>query len=101
MNYTMTTPCDSCPFLKKFKHAFTLRRLKEFCRGEFHCHKTGAVDEDDEDSSGDYVPTPDSQHCAGALIFLEKRNAPHQLMRICERLGKYDHTKLNMKAKVR
>lgn len=40
-------------------------------------------------------------HCAGALIFLEKRYRPNQLMRISERLGMYDRTKLDMKAKVR
>ena len=28
------------------------------------------------------------------------QNAPHQMMRICERLGLYDRTKLNMDAPV-
>lgn len=31
----------------------------------------------------------------------EKRNRPHQMMRICERVGVYDRTKLNMETKVR
>ncbi len=107
MKYDMTTPCDACPFLKKMAYGpknrggFQEDRLEEFASTEFHCHKTGQVDEGDPDSSGDFIPTPDSQHCAGALIYLEKRERPHQMMRICERLGKYDRRKLNMKAKVR
>lgn len=98
MKYSLTTPCAECPYLKKMAHGFTLRRLVEMIgEGEFHCHKTGTQDEE----TGDYVKTEDSVHCAGALIFLEKRNKPNQLMRISERLGMYDHTKLDMTAKVR
>jgi hypothetical protein len=78
-------------------HGFTLRRLEEFASGEFHCHRTGRQDDED----GDFVPTEDSLHCAGALIFLEKRQRSHQMMRICERLGFYDRTKLHMEADVR
>lgn len=100
MKYTMTTPCDNCPFLKKHRKAYGVERLMEFASGEFHCHKTGILDESDEEGSGEYVPTPDSLACAGMLIFLEKRNAPNQMMRIVERLGLYDRTKLNMKASV-
>lgn len=40
-------------------------------------------------------------HCAGALIFLEKRNRPNQMMRIAERTGSYDRRTLDMKAPVR
>jgi len=98
MKFDLHTPCDQCPFLTKMKRGFTLNRLRDLIgNGEFHCHKTGDYDEE----SGDFVPTENSQHCAGALIFLEKRNAPNQMMRINERFGKYDRTKLNMKAKVR
>lgn len=84
------------------KRGFTIRRLEEFASAEFACHKT--CEQDDE---GDYVARDGSPHCAGALIFLEKRGRPHQMMRICERLrgkdGKpmYDPTKLDMKASVR
>ena len=97
MKYTMTTPCDQCPFLdnEQMRRGFTLSRLRQFASGEFPCHKT--ADETDEG----YVANGDSVHCAGALIFLEKRDAPHQMMRICERLGFYDMTKLNMDAPVR
>lgn len=96
MKYTLTEPCPDCPFLKKNAKSYGVRRLKKFCRGEFHCHKTGKQGDD----SGDYIPISTSLHCAGALIFLEKRSQPHQMMRICERLGMYDRTKLKMDAPV-
>lgn len=97
MNYAMTTPCAECPFLKKMSRGFTIKRLNEFASGEFPCHKTAETD----DESGEFYAKDDSQHCAGALIYNERRNTPTQMMRICERLGMYDRTKLNMKAAVR
>lgn len=98
MKYGLTTPCDQCPFLKKMKRGFTMRRLYDLIgNGSVHCHKTGKHDEE----SGDFVATENSHHCAGALIFLEKRNQPNQMMRIAERLGFYDRTRLDMKASIR
>lgn len=90
----MTTPCKECPYLKD--SGFKYSRLVEHASGEFPCHK--ACDLSDEgvfESKGDKTP-----HCAGALIFLEKQNKPHQMMRIAERLGLYDKRKLNMTANV-
>jgi len=91
-----------CPFLNtaNMRQSFTITRLREFASGAFPCHKTAAVDEDDE-GSGEFIANDNSLHCAGALIFNEKRDAPNQMMRICERLGFYDRTKLDMTAKVR
>ena len=100
MNYTLMSPCDQCPFLKKFKRGFTIKQLEAHASGEFACHKTCEVLEDDEGRC-EYTPTEKSFHCAGMLIWLEKQGRSTQMMRISERLGFYDHTKLNMKAKVR
>ena len=95
MKYNLTEPCNACPFL--IGRGFAYRRLTELASGEFPCHKACDVDEE----TGDFVPRNDkTPHCAGALIFLEKQDAPHQMMRICERLGMYDRTKLNMSANV-
>lgn len=99
MKYSMTTPCDQCPFLKSMSRGFTMRRLKQFASGEFPCHKTAKLNEGDLDSG--YEATENSVHCAGALIFNEKRETPTQMMRICERLGLYDMRTLNMDAPVR
>ena len=101
MEYTLTTPCNECPFLNKNKHAFSLKRLEQMASGEFGCHKTCEITEEEDGSGGAYTPRKGTVHCAGALIFLEKRERPHQMMRICERLGAYDHTKLDMEADVR
>lgn len=104
MNYAMTTPCDACPFTDTLgnRRAFTTRRLNEFAQGVFPCHKTAELREnDDYDEPAVYRATETSAHCAGALIYLEKRGQPSQMMRIAERLGMYDRTKLNMEASVR
>lgn len=97
MKYTMTTPCDDCPFLEKFKKTgvFTMQKLREFSSGQFACHKTC------DGAGGTFTPNENSVHCAGALIFLEKRGESNQMMRIAERLEMYDSTKLNMDAKIR
>ena len=94
MNYNMTEPCDACPIL--LGSGFTYRSLSAHASGEFACHKTCELSDD----TGNFEPKKKSLHCAGALIFLEKKNAPHQMMRIRERLGMYDRTKLNMDAPV-
>lgn len=90
MNYDMTKPCDECPFLPKMN--FQVERLEAFASGEFPCHKACKVDDE-----GNFTARSDkTPHCAGALIFNEKRNRPHQMMRICERVGHYDRRKLDM-----
>lgn len=97
MNYDLTKPCDFCPFRNDEKRLFVHpQRLVEMASGEFCCHKTAKQSEE----NGNYEPTQKSQHCAGALIFLEKMEQPHQMMRICERLGLYDRTKLVMDSPV-
>jgi hypothetical protein len=94
MNYSMTEPCDACPFLKG--SGFTWASLQRHAIGEFACHKTCEL----SDETGCFEPKKKSLHCAGALIMLEKLGRPHQMMRICERVGHYDHTKLKMDAPV-
>lgn len=99
MKYNLTTPCDECPFLKN--SGFTREQLEDHARGEFACHKACDV-KADEDGIDVFVKRENGKtpHCAGALIYLEKQNRPHQMMRISERLGGYDRTKLNMDAPV-
>lgn len=97
MNYTKTTPCKLCPFRNDAGRLYVHpEALEGMAAGEFCCHETGVHDEEENA----IVPTERSLHCAGALIFNEKREQPHQMMRICERLGLYDHTKLDMDAPI-
>jgi hypothetical protein len=91
----MTEPCAECPFTNRMKKGFTLNRLNQFASGSFPCHKTAS------DNDGKFEANNKSVHCAGALIYLEKRNSPNQMMRIAKRLGMYDHTKLKMDSDVR
>lgn len=99
MKYEMTKPCNLCPFRNDDKRLYVpADRLREFARGEFVCHQTAEID--DEDEIGGFYSTEDSQHCAGALIFAENLEWPHQMMRISERLGMYDASKLKMDSAV-
>lgn len=109
MNFDMTNPCAECPFRNDRPGYITPERAREIMRGitdlqqTFTCHKTTVesdTDDSDEDGQGDMIDGPNPQHCAGALILLEKLEQPNQMMRIAERLGMYDRRKLNMNAPV-
>jgi hypothetical protein len=47
-----------------------------------------------------HIPGAEEQHCAGAMILLEKNGCANQMMRIAERLRFYDHKRLKMDAPV-
>ena len=82
MKYTMTTPCDSCPFREGTIMKLTEDRIIEIESlfgpsnggqgGQFPCHKT--VDYDHEEDE----PRNESHdvHCAGALIYAEQHESP-------------------------
>lgn len=91
MKFNMTKPCKDCPFIVGSSTNTTLAegRLDEIVEDirndmSFTCHKT--LDK----------PSSEQEHCAGALIFLERENRPNQMMRIAERFRLYDRRKLNM-----
>ncbi len=93
MKYTLTKPCNNCPFLRKGGVPLHPRRVVQIAgnkQGEFACHKTTRPSRFDD---GTRVETKASQHCAGALIFHEKTGST-QMMRIVERLGMYDARKV-------
>lgn len=100
MRYTQTTPCKECPFLKKFSHAYSMQRLREFASVEFPCHKSATLVEDD-DGFGDFLANENSVHCAGALIFNQKRKEHNRFTQTAEFLNECDLTKIDMKAPVR
>lgn len=100
MIYTKTSPCSNCPFRSDKKFHLRPGRVREIesalVRGDFPCHKTTIPSRE----GNERLVTKKSLHCAGALILLEKLERPSQMMRICERLGFYDRTKLKMDAPV-
>lgn len=104
MKYELTRPCAKCPFRSDIPSYISPARVREIeytlDRGEFPCHETCDYDHEDEDGMPFGRETEQSQHCAGALILLEKEERPSQMMRIMERLRMYDRTKLDMSAPV-
>jgi hypothetical protein len=91
MRFNMTKPCKDCPFRVGSSTNMTLAegRIEEIVDDlrrdmSFTCHKT--LD----------MPNMEQEHCAGALIFLEKEDNPNQIMRFAERIGLYDRHKLKM-----
>lgn len=100
MKFELKAPCSDCPFIKggTMNKSLAEGRIKDIVHSitneqkSFTCHKT----------LQDYYPnSKGEQHCAGALIFLEnigEHGRPNQAMRIAERLGMYDRTKLKYNA---
>ncbi len=101
MLFTMSHPCTLCPFRKDVTPYLRKGRVLEIVNaltngGVFPCHET--VDHNDD---GKQVDSLTENFCAGALIMIEKKgDGPNQMMRICERLGMYNHTKLKMNSPV-
>lgn len=100
MNFDLTTPCKHCPFRTDVTPFLRAARAEGICDhitdrdGSFACHKTTRHDDE-----GEAISSSKEQHCAGALIMLEKMKMPNQMMRIASR-GSYDRTKLDMDAPV-
>jgi hypothetical protein len=97
--YGLVKPCAKCPFRTDVVPYLRKARVREIerslVRSEFPCHETvGSL------KTGEKYPEGEEMHCAGALILLEKLERPSQMMRISERIGLYDRTKLDMDAPV-
>lgn len=100
MDFKLKTPCANCPF-RSDRDGF-LRRADEIADGlrsggTFACHKTTDAVED-ECSGSDMVAGERAQMCAGALSVMEKDGGANQIMRIAERIGSYDPTRLKTDA---
>lgn len=102
MKFDLKKPCKDCPFRNDIHPFLSRERAEEIAssleRHTFPCHKTVDYSHDDDEGAGRVHSN--SQHCAGAMIMLEKMEAPSQMMRIAERLGVYDYRKLDMNAPV-
>ncbi len=102
VNFDLKKPCQKCPFRTDcLKGWLGGGRAEEIVDALFQsdqtfaCHETTKFDDDGEDIPGDH-----EQHCAGAMILMEKQSAANQMMRIGERLGMYDRSKLDMESPV-
>lgn len=93
MTFDLIQPCKDCPFkndvphqrgwLGKERAEGIIKSLYEKDQS-FPCHKTTGCRGKKE------------QHCAGAMILMERSGRANQDMRISERLGIYDRNKLKM-----
>jgi hypothetical protein len=101
VKFDLVRPCKHCPFRTDTPPFLNPSRVWEIglaiTDGDstFACHKTVEHDED-----GEHIPKGDEQHCAGAAILLMKLEMPNQMMRIAERIGMFDSSKLDMDAPV-
>jgi hypothetical protein len=107
MRFDLIRPCPRCPFRSDIRPFLRPDRAEEIgdaiTQGQqtFTCHETTVpCDDEDGEAFGEMQDGPKAQHCAGALILLEKLEQPNQMMRWMERLGQYDRTKLDMDAPV-
>jgi hypothetical protein len=97
MKFDLKKPCLKCPFKKdtlkgwlgKERSEGIINHLLED-DGHFTCHETIKHGKQ----------KINEQHCAGAMILLEKNNHPNQAMRIAERLRLYNRHELDMNANV-
>lgn len=101
MPYDLIRPCKHCPFRTDCLEGWLgEERAEEIAaslkRAEFPCHETTVSSED----GWERISVKTSQHCAGALIVLEKMEQPSQMMRIAERLRIYNRHRLDMTAPV-
>lgn len=98
MKYTLRRPCKSCPFRTDVEPFLHPERVEEILGAMFEedknfaCHNTVSHDSD----TGEGQIHANSQHCAGAMILMERNDYANQGMRIAERLGFYDRSKLCM-----
>lgn len=107
LGFKLRKPCANCPFRTDrpfYLHRDRAAEIAQALQGgsTFTCHKTtiDAPEADWDDAGGDRIDGPNAQMCAGALVVMEREDAPNQMMRIAERLGMYDRRKLDMAAPV-
>lgn len=110
MSMDLVRPCAHCPFRNDIPPYLTHARVREIeeslDQGWFPCHETLDYDQVDPDSQYEegfdatQLFTSKTEHCAGAMILLVKMERFSNLMRVFERLGFFEPSKLDMKSPV-
>lgn len=106
MKFDLKSPCRNCPFRSDVPFYLHPDRVIEITDGlfkqnqTFACHKT--VDYDDEGDGRHSTNSDKEQHCAGALIMMEKQRATNDnfMLRLAQSFGLYDVTQLKLDAPV-
>lgn len=115
MRFKLRKPCKDCPFRNDIRPFIHPERAAEIARGvleedlTFTCHKTISGENTDEDEYAyeedptaevSYVPGPQDQMCAGALVLIQKTGSSNQMVQLAERFGMWDPSKLDMDSPV-
>lgn len=92
LDFKLKRPCKNCPFSKSC-HPGWLRRAREIVddmlqrQATFACHETTTI--------GGARPGQE-QHCAGALIIMEREGRLSDMAQIAARLGLYDPDQMDL-----
>lgn len=111
MQFRLHTPCSGCPFRSDSHATIPACYAEQIAHdllgdGWFLCTETLRLVEGAEDGHPEF--SPDVEHCAGAMILLEKAGLPDRPMRLIQRLVRlglvtgvgYDPAQLDMAAPV-
>lgn len=104
MRFDLRRPCAECPFRNdrpgylRPSRAASLFDALTVEGVTFTCHKTLDYSNCDEEGNPGKREDKDDQHCAGALIMLEKAKltSANQMLRIAQGLGIYDPKGLDL-----
>lgn len=100
MKYTLRTPCADCPFRTDIRPFLSgedrVRELEQAQDGEFPCHKTTELGEEDE-----LLNREDTVACAGRMIMsMNAYNGLGTIDALSARLGMFDPHALDLDAPV-
>lgn len=94
----MVRPCKKCPFRNDVEPYIRPDRAVEIAMslaqgGEFYCHETTVVDEDDENGAA-MTSGPNTLVCAGSVLTMINGEEENKMLRIAERIGSFDRSRL-------
>lgn len=93
MRFDLVRPCKNCPFRVDCLPGWLGRErateiadalLDERPGLTFACHETTEFTEDDEGEAL-YTPKGGEQHCAGAMVLVDREGVANQMLQIAER----------------
>jgi hypothetical protein len=101
--YGLTRPCRKCPFRTDVEPYLRAERAREIALsiqtgGEFPCHTTTVLVEDEQGEQQLADDPARSRVCAGALGVQVRSGELNQMTRIAERLGVFDPERLDTSA---
>jgi len=102
MKFDLVRPCKNCPFRTDCLKGWLSHRILTLSAEIFEQNKTFTCHETLKyDTNGRARKSKDkNQHCAGALILIEKTKTANSMVQIAERLGLYNPGNLDMESPI-